>query len=48
MIMLTTENGDGPSNTIFLELFVYDHLVRYVESIKSDQTKRSKRTLEGS
>ena len=30
MIKLTTENGYGPSNTIFLEVVVYDHLVKYV------------------
>ncbi len=34
MIKLTTENGDGASNTIFLELSVYDSLVGYVERIK--------------
>ena len=35
MVKLTTENGYGPSNTIYLELFVYDKLVRYVETAKA-------------
>ena len=34
MVKLTTENGYGPSNTIFLELFVYHELVKYVERAK--------------
>jgi hypothetical protein len=29
-IVLTTENGTGPTNTIFLEPEVYSHLVEYV------------------
>ena len=35
MVKLTTDNGFGPSNTIYLELFVYDELVRYVETAKA-------------
>ncbi len=31
MIKLTTENGFGPINTIFLELEVYEALERYVK-----------------
>lgn len=34
MIKLTTENGMGPSNTIYLEPNVYDALNRYVERIE--------------
>jgi hypothetical protein len=36
MIKLTTENGlpTDPSNTIYLELEVYDNLVRFVEELK--------------
>ena len=34
MVKLTTENGDGPSNTIFLELGVIDALNLYVERVK--------------
>ena len=30
MLKLTTENGDGPSNTIFLEPEVYDALTQYM------------------
>ena len=33
-LVLTTENGSGPSNTIYLELEVYDALVRYVEGAR--------------
>lgn len=33
-VKLTTENGVGPSNTIFLEPEVLDALNRYVERIK--------------
>jgi len=35
MVKLTTDNGYGPSNTIYLELFVYDELVKYVELAKA-------------
>lgn len=31
MLKLTTENGEEPSNTIFLEIDVYDALVEYVK-----------------
>lgn len=31
MLMLTTENGDGPSNTIGLEPELFDKLVAYHE-----------------
>ncbi len=31
MVKLTTENGFGPSNTIFLEPAVYEALVAYME-----------------
>lgn len=34
MLKLTTENGFGPSNTIYLELEVYEALVAYVDSIR--------------
>lgn len=30
MLKLTTQNGDGASNTIYLEDFVYEALLRYV------------------
>lgn len=33
-VVLTTENGMGPSNTIFLEPEVLDALFRWVEGIK--------------
>ena len=33
-LILTTENGDGSSNTIFMEREVYEALVKYVERIK--------------
>lgn len=32
MFKLTTENGMGPSNTIFLEPEVYDALERYAKA----------------
>lgn len=35
MLKLTTENGMGPSNTIYLEPFVMDGLVRYYEHAKA-------------
>jgi hypothetical protein len=36
MLKLTTNNGMGASNTIFLELEVYQALVRYYERIEGD------------
>ena len=37
MICLTTENGMGPSNTIYLEPEVMRELIRYAESLKARQ-----------
>lgn len=34
MIRLTTDDGDGRSNEIFLELEVFEALVAYVERMK--------------
>ena len=34
MIKLTTENGAGASNTIYMEPSVYDALVAYVDRFK--------------
>lgn len=34
MIKLTTENGLGPSNTIYLELFVFEALEQFVMQAK--------------
>ena len=34
-LVLTTENGYGPSNTIILDSETYAALLRYVERIKS-------------
>lgn len=33
MFMLTTDNGEGPSNTIYLEPLVLDALVKYAERV---------------
>jgi len=33
MLKLTTDNGEGPSNTIYLEAEVYAALVKYVERL---------------
>lgn len=33
-IVLTTENGEGPSNEIFLEYEVYEALVEYINDFK--------------
>jgi len=33
-LVLTTENGYGPTNTIMMELEVYDALVAYVNQLK--------------
>ena len=33
-VNLTTENGEGPSNTIFLDFEVYEALVRYMEKAR--------------
>jgi hypothetical protein len=35
MIELTTDNGMGPSNTIYLEVEVLEALIRYYEKAKS-------------
>lgn len=49
MIKLTTENGMGPSNTIYLEPNVYDALKRYVERIeqmyKEEQTQNERHPI---
>ena len=37
MICLTTENGMGPSNTIYLEPEVMEALVQYVENLKKTE-----------
>lgn len=37
-IILTTENGLGPSNTIVLEPEVFQALDRYVDRIMSERT----------
>ncbi len=34
MVKLTTENGDGPTNTIYLEPEAVDALNRYLERIR--------------
>lgn len=36
MIKLTTENGGGPSNTIYLEIAVYEALVDYVARLRKE------------
>jgi hypothetical protein len=33
MLVLTTNNGYGPTNTIFLEKEVYSNLLRYVDTL---------------
>ena len=33
-LVLTTENGEGPNNTIILEREVYESLVRFVGRMK--------------
>ena len=35
MLKLTTNNGDGPNNTIFLEQAVWNSLVRYVKKLET-------------
>lgn len=37
MLKLTTENGFGPSNTIYLEPPVYSALMEYVERLKGEK-----------
>lgn len=39
MLKLTTENGEGPSNTIYLESNVYLGLVRYVDYLFNQKKK---------
>lgn len=39
-LILTTENGMGPSNTIVLEGEVYAALEKYVENLKEDLTQK--------
>lgn len=43
-IVITTENGDGPSNRIVLEPEVLDALNKYVECLKTRLAERSRRT----
>jgi hypothetical protein len=33
MFKLTTDNGEGPSNTIYMEYEVYEALVQYVARV---------------
>lgn len=40
-VTLTTENGEGPSNTIILEPDVLAALNRYVERMKIEKPKHS-------
>lgn len=42
MVILTTENGYGPSNTIALEPEVLAALNRYVEWVKTECSKVSR------
>lgn len=41
MLKLTTDNGEGPSNIIFLEYPVYLALVAYVSRLESQATAQS-------
>lgn len=36
-LLLTTENGEGPSNTIILNPLVYKALVKYVDELNEEQ-----------
>ena len=45
MVKLTTENGLGPSNTIYLELEVFEALERYITRAK--RAARQARTRRG-
>lgn len=38
-VILTTENGLGPSNTIILDPEVYEALQKYVEYAKAEESK---------
>jgi hypothetical protein len=37
MIKLVTDNGNGASNTIYLEEFVYEALVEFVDSLRKKE-----------
>lgn len=37
-IILTTENGDGPSNTIVLEPEIANNLIQFQKKVNSTQT----------
>lgn len=41
-IVLTTENGEAPSNTIFLEPSVIEAFKRYVEYLKAQFSAQGK------
>ena len=41
MVKLTTDNGLGPSNPIYLEAHVYEALVAYVERVCAAQSDDS-------
>lgn len=43
MLKLTTENGYGPSNTIFLEIQVYESLCNYFELLKNREMEKSEK-----
>ena len=40
-LTLTTENGDGPSNKIFLEPSVYNNLTEFVAWLKQESSAKA-------
>lgn len=42
MLCLTTDNGHGPSNTIYLEPEVFDSLMEYVVNLRRDSLRGRK------
>lgn len=41
-VVLTTENGFGPSNTIYLDESVLNNLLRYIERVKAEKEHAKK------
>lgn len=40
MLKLTTENGEGSTNTIYLEVYTYRNLVDYVTQLEAEIAAR--------
>lgn len=45
-VVLTTENGEGPSNTIYLDGYVMQELIEFVDKIRRSNMSEEEDLLE--